>query len=202
MAKKATADAVAADMRPPDFRAAVQRIRTIGAKKDKIASVNGEIADIYAKVEGHKVNRKAAKIFAALDGLEQPERDDILRSLSGLADAAGWDEESQDLVDQAEGTVVHARFGRRDADGDDTSQNDDNDQEIEDAAAVVAGEGDDAPKDPVDEAAEGIAEQVEGKKLGIKAALSRSQQHLGTAPPAEPYTGDNSDLAGEESSAS
>ena len=198
MAKKATAEAVAADMRPPDFRAAVQRIRTIGAKKDKIASVNGEIADIYAKVEGHKVNRKAAKIFAALDGLEQPERDDILRSLSGLADAAGWDEESQDLVDQAEGTVVHARFGKRDTDGDDNAQNDQNDQDIDDAAAVVAGEDDGAPKDAVDDAVEGISEQVEGKKLGFREALGKSKGHLGTNDQREPYTGDNSDLAGED----
>lgn len=120
--KKADPTKLAADMSPPNYRAAVQRLRTIPAKKDKIASVNGDIADIYAKVEGHKVNRKAARIFVALDKLEKAERDDIMRSFDGLADAAGWDEESADLVDQAEDNVVPLRMrgsGTSEADGDD-----------------------------------------------------------------------------------
>lgn len=126
MGNKATTDQLAADMSPPNYRAAVQRLRTINAKKDKISSVNGEIADIYAKVEGHKVNRKGAKIFMILDGLEAAERADVMRSIDGLANAAGWDQQDQDMVDRAEGKVVHMRFGR---DGGDESQGDDTDAE-------------------------------------------------------------------------
>lgn len=101
MAKTASTETVQSDMQPPNFRAAVQKVRTITAKRDKIGSVNGEISDIYAKIEGHKVNRKAAKIFYSLDRMEAVERNDILRSLEGLLDAAGYDEEArEDLVDQ------------------------------------------------------------------------------------------------------
>lgn len=112
MGNKATTDNLAADMSPPNYRAAVNRLRTIKVKKDKISSVNGEIADVYAKVEGHKVNRKGAKIFMILDGLEAAERNDVMRSIDGLADAAGWDQQEQDMVDQAEGKIVHLRFGK------------------------------------------------------------------------------------------
>jgi len=111
MAKSASAESVQADMQPPNFRAAVQKVRTITAKKDKIGSVNGEIADIYAKIEGHKVNRQAAKIFYALDRMEMADRNDVLRSLEGLLDAAGYDEEArEDLVDKAsKGDVLPMR---------------------------------------------------------------------------------------------
>lgn len=126
MGNKATTDKLAADMSPPNYRAAVLRLRTIKVKKDKISSVNGEIADVYAKVEGHKVNRKGAKIFMILDGLEAAERADVMRSIDGLADAAGWDQQDQDMVDRAEGKVVHMRFGK---DGGDQSQGDDSDAE-------------------------------------------------------------------------
>lgn len=112
MGSKATDKNVAADMSPPNYRAAVQRLRTIKAKKEKIAGVNGEIADIYGKVEGHKVNKKAAKIFLILDALEPADRLDVMRSFNGLCDAAGWDDEGEDLVDQAEGNVVPLRVTR------------------------------------------------------------------------------------------
>lgn len=112
MGSKATTDKVAADMSPPNYRAAVQRLRRIKVKKDKISSVNGEIADVYAKVEGHKVNRKGAKIWMILDSVDAAERNDMIRTIDGLSDAAGWDEEAKDMVDLAEGTVVHMRFGK------------------------------------------------------------------------------------------
>lgn len=130
MGNKATTDKLAADMSPPNYRAAVLRLRTIKVKKDKISSVNGEIADVYAKVEGHKVNRKGAKIFMILDGLEAAERADVMRSIDGLADAAGWHEEEQDMVDQAEGKVVHMRFGK-DGTGTDTQDSGDQDDDSE-----------------------------------------------------------------------
>lgn len=109
MGSKASTTNVAADMSPPNYRAAVQRLRTIKPKKEKIAGVNGEIADIYAKVEGHKVNKKAARIFLVLDQLDAADRLDVMRSFNGLCDAAGWETEGEDLVDQAQGTVVPFR---------------------------------------------------------------------------------------------
>ncbi len=122
MGSKATDNKVAADMSPPNYRAAVQRLRTIKTKKEKIAGVNGEIADIYAKVEGHKVNKKAARIFLILDSLDGPDRLDVMRSFNGLCDAAGWDTEAEDLVDQAEGNVVPLRVPKADADTTDVDQ--------------------------------------------------------------------------------
>ena len=116
MGSKATDNKVAADMSPPNYRAAVQRLRTIKTKKEKIAGVNGEIADIYAKVEGHKVNKKAARIFLILDSLDGQDRLDVMRSFNGLCDAAGWDTEAEDLVDQAEGNVVPLRVSKASVD--------------------------------------------------------------------------------------
>lgn len=115
MGSKATDTRVAADMQPPNYRAAVQRLRTIKTKKEKIAGINGDIADVYAKVEGHKVNKKAARIFLILDALDGPDRMDVMRSFNGLCDAAGWAEEGADLIDQAEGTVVPFRAKGGDA---------------------------------------------------------------------------------------
>ena len=40
MGSKATDNKVAADMSPPNYRAAVQRLRTIKTKKEKIAGVS------------------------------------------------------------------------------------------------------------------------------------------------------------------
>lgn len=122
MGSKATDNKVAADMSPPNYRAAVQRLRTIKTKKEKIAGVNGEIADIYAKVEGHKVNKKAARIFLILDSLDGQDRLDVMRSFNGLCDAAGWDTEAEDLVDQAEGNVVPLRVSKASVDPTDVDQ--------------------------------------------------------------------------------
>lgn len=139
--KKADPDKLAADMSPPNYRAALQRLRTIQAKKDKIAGVNGDIADIYAKVEGHKVNRKAAKVWVMVDKLEQADREAFMRSFNGLCDAAGWDAEAEDLVDQAEGNVVHLRMGRADAseDRDDDADAADELSETDQSNAFLAG---------------------------------------------------------------
>lgn len=110
MADAAKAANVAGAIRPPEYRKAVQLIRTIDAKKEKIASVNGEIGDVWAKVEGHRVNKAAGKFFAKLDKLEPADRLDVMRSFNGLADAAGWNQEEGDLVDGAQGNVVDMRM--------------------------------------------------------------------------------------------
>lgn len=124
MVEKASAGSVAAAIRPPDFRKAVISIRGISAKKDKLASVQGEIADIWAKIEGLKVNKIAGKFFDKLDQLEPADRLDVLRSFNGLADAADWDKQYQDLADSAEGKVVDMRLGT----GADNSESDAEDE--------------------------------------------------------------------------
>ncbi len=185
MANKASAENVQADMQPPNYRSAVQRIRTIPAKKDKISSVNGEIADIYAKIEGHKVNRKAAKIFYALDRMEGDERADVLRSLNGLCDASGWDETSEDLVDQAEGNVVQMRVGSTRS-----PAVEDGDVELDEALADEAAAGDDLDEALGDDAFTEASEEELAAQAGRGSKKDKAA--------AVPFTGDNSDLAGAQ----
>lgn len=194
MAKKASAEVVAAGMRPPNFRGAVQIIRhDIEKKKTKIQSLNGEIGDKWGTVEGYHVNKKAGKIFAALDKLEHVERVDIMRSLNGLIDAAEWDKDVEDLVDNAEGTVVHMRFGKdQGGEGGEEEDADENneDEEIEAVAAEIE------KTDGKTAAAETV-----GRKAGLAKdklrGLDAARSHLGGAPAEPPYSGDNSDLAAE-----
>lgn len=134
MAENANEGRVRADIRPPDYRAALLKIRTqIAAKKKKLGEVQGEISDVWAKIEGHKVNKQAAKFFAKCDGMEAKDRADIIRSFNGLADAAGWDKDASDLADG--GKVVPMRLGE-DAEGEE-------------------GEGDDAGEGAGEEEGEG-----------------------------------------------
>lgn len=200
MAKKASAANVQADMAPPNYRSAVQHIRSAKAKKDKISGINGEIAQIYAKVEGFKVNAKAGKIFYALDNMTPEDRLDVMRSLNGLCDAAGRDETDSDLVDDAEGKVVHLRVGGQGDAGADIDE--------------ALGEGDDG--DDLDQAlTDGFSEASEAELAKQKGradakAKERAREALDKAPKKasitsiaspkksgapEPYTGDNSDLA-------
>jgi len=102
MAKQASAEQVQKDMRQPNYSGSVKLIRTSYAKKDKIAEINGQTADIFAKAsDGCGVNRKAAKIFAGLDKMEPEMRQDVRRSLEGLIAAASWND-GDDLVDRAQ----------------------------------------------------------------------------------------------------
>lgn len=209
MAERATADRVAADMKPPNYRGAVQRLRTIKPKKERIAGINGEISGIYDTVEGFKVNKKAAKIFMALDGLEADEQQDIFRSLTGLIDAAGW--QKGDLVDQAEGAapgnIVTPNFGGRRAAPEETSGGDLDEvlAGVEQPEQVGGDDGDDdgsvSPEEQkrrVEEfdAAAPKPESPAEKRKRVKAAHAEGKAP-DAAPPAEAYTGDNSDLAGE-----
>lgn len=194
MAKKASATKVAADMRPPNFRGAVQLIRGgIEKLKDKISGINGEIAGKWGTIEGYHVNKKAGQIFAALDKLPHQDRVDIMRSLNGLIDAAGWQDEEEDLVDAAEGNVVQMRLpgGTPKGEGDENLDENGEDPEIAAVAAEVA-------KDDASEAAKATV----GKKAGLAkdklAGLDAARQHLGGEAPKEPYTGDNTDLADED----
>lgn len=141
MANAATAENVNAAMRPPDFRYAVNQIRGgIEKKKDRISSINGEIGDLWSKIESKGVNKRGAKIFASLDKLEPAERMDVLRTINGCCDAAGWPENEGDLADRAEGTTVHMRVGGSGAaasnEDDDPAAGDENEEDESPAPAA------------------------------------------------------------------
>lgn len=182
---KATAEKVAADMSPPNYRGAYKVLGGIDAKKGKIASLNGEIGGIFDRVEGFKVNKKAAKIFMALDKLEAVERNDIMKSLEGLIGVAEWDR--SDLLTPATG-----------GDDDDTGGGEDDD-EVDEIADEITGEKPDT--DEIDEVTEVVEKpEAEAEAPKANAFLERSKRHLravpaaGKTPDPEPYTGDNSDL--------
>lgn len=200
MANAANAENVNADMRPPDYRYAVQQIRGgIEKKKDKISSVNGEIADIWSKIEGKGVNKKAGKFFAMLDKCETDERMDIMRSVNGMCDAAGWPENAGDMVDAAEGKVVQMRVGKAaqaDPDVDDgpsidpgsvepdvDTDDDDNDED-----------GDDEESDP-DPAPQSKRPSAQEAMAAARARFANGGKVPAMTP--EYYTGDDSDLADE-----
>lgn len=136
MAKAANEGSISDAIRPADYRGSVMLIRTIPAKKEKIASMNGEIGDIWGKVEGKKVHKEAGKFFAKLDKREDIERAQILRDLMKLVDAAGWDVTAQDLVDIAENPVEDkpkARGKKPEADEpDDEKESDPSDNKVAD----------------------------------------------------------------------
>jgi hypothetical protein len=199
MADRATSDRIAADMRPPDYRAAVKRIRGIVPKKAKIAGINGEISGIYDAIEGHKVDKRAARIFATLDAMDHEDRVMIFRGLNGLIDAAEWAPAQADIVDQAQGNVVTLRAGGRsqearegdDLDGRETNEAGE-DVEIDETMKQV--EGDTPPT-----AAEGsnnFLAAVAAQKARERTAAEGKKRGKPAEP--EPYTGDNSDLAGGE----
>lgn len=143
MAEKATKDKVASDLRPPAWKAAIALMRTtFQPKKDKIASLNGEIGDMWGKVEGgHKVNKTAAKFWMKLDKMESAERLDVMRSFNGLAANSGWPDVEVDLVDAAQGNQVNMRLGEgggRDDDEEDERGDDDGDTPAARSAADQA----------------------------------------------------------------
>ena len=103
MAKAASRDGVTADLKPVDFKKGLDIIRNrIKAKKDHVSSTNGEISALWDQFEKLGINKKGGRIFLSLDGLEVSERNDVLRTLNKLAEAAGWDT-AGDMVDKAEG---------------------------------------------------------------------------------------------------
>lgn len=207
MAVRADAETVAADMRPPDFRKGLKTLRQIKAKKDRASGINGEIAQIYATVEGYKVNKKAAKVFLALDGMEMPERNDILRSLQGLIDVAEWDKDISDLVDSAENNVINLKLGGE-ADVDESEGEEDDDLDLEESDAqdgvdeAVAeiqkprGPQHDAiTSDKADQVVKGIGAPKPTPLDALRASKAKFANGGRDAPmQPPPYTGDNSDL--------
>lgn len=191
MARTAGRDTVAADMRPTDYRGAVNRMKAIKAKSDKQKSISSEIGDIYAKCEGvHGVNKAAAKIFHGLSKLEPEGALLVFRDLNGLLDAAGFAKEGADLVDQASDNVVSMRFGA--GAGDDGEEGG-----IDDAIEEFADDGEKpTDDDPFEEASsEELAAQKPRAESAEKKAVGRAKKAFGSGPAPEPYTGYNFDLA-------
>lgn len=235
MAKRATTDTVQADMQPPNYRAAVQNIRSIKTKREKIAGVNGEIAGIYAKIEGFRVNKKAAKIFDVLDRLDLVDRNDVLRSFQGLVDASGWESDAEDLVSDADGNVVRMRFNKSAAEPADENEEEDDelDREIDaigedgsgnvdtasgqaepgvdiesilrkgeagEAAEIAAASGERPDDAQPGEAVDGFQEATD-EELAAQAGRGKGRKAKAAKPAAEPFTGDNSDLAAPQGNA-
>lgn len=106
MARKADKDRVRGDLTPPNYEGAIEVIRDrIVAKKGQVGKVNGEISGLWDQIEKMGVNKEGARIFLRLDGLEEPLRNDVLRTIQAMAAAAGWDKKG-DMIDQAAGNVV------------------------------------------------------------------------------------------------
>lgn len=106
MAKPASKDQIAADIEGPNYNKALDLLRNrVVAKKSKVAEVNGEISGIYDQIDKMGVNKVGARMFLALDGKEDAERKDILRTIMKLSELAGWNK-GGDLMDQAEGTNI------------------------------------------------------------------------------------------------
>lgn len=106
MANQASKEAIAASIAPTDWKGGLDILRNrVKAKKDHVASTNGEISALYDQIEKKGINKKGARIFLSLDGLEDSERKDVLRTVQKLAEEAGWNN-TGDMVDQAEGNNV------------------------------------------------------------------------------------------------
>ena len=178
MAKAATKDSVSAAMKPIDYRAAVKRLQGIDAKKTKQQQMAKEIGDILSASEGIcGVDKRASKIFMIMRKLDENDLITVFRDLNGLLDAAGLITQGADLVDAATGNVVEMRMPNKpkkaDPDADDGT--------IEDEIQALDDETD--IQDPDDDFVEATPEELAAQK---------------DRPNAGEYTGDNSDLAGDE----
>ncbi len=131
MPKQASASTVQTDLRPADFRGAVNLIRSLKKKKDQQSSISGEMSKIWSQVEGDKkVNKKGAAIFAKLDNMPPEERNEVMRAFNGLAAVAEWPTAETDLVDQAEDTSVALR--KQVPSHDDEPEDEDEEEDLED----------------------------------------------------------------------
>jgi hypothetical protein len=174
MAKAATTDSVANANRLPAFKAVLTILRVeMKKKKDRIAGINGEMADLWGRVEGHKVDKLGAKMFMMMDKLEPDERVAAMRSFDELCDLAEWPEMAADLADLAEGKEVPMRMGQSEG------------------AKEVEKELDDEDTKPQ-------AEKKPAKPKTMAQATEAAKRHLSVVPPPKKDGVDpDADLAGE-----
>ena len=107
MAKTAMREAdekAAIDANKPDFERAISIMANEIKKSDEeSAQVRGDLSASWKRIEDDcRCVKGAAKVFFKLRGMSDESRDDYLRTLYGLMEAAGIGI-SRDLVDQAEG---------------------------------------------------------------------------------------------------
>ena len=178
MAKAATKESVSAAMKPVDYRGAFKRLTGIDAKKAKQQAAAKEIGDIFSAAEGIcGVDKRAAKIFMIMRKLDEGDLVTVFRDLNGLLDAAGLVTSAADLVDQAENNVVEMRMNKAPKKADPDAEDgtiEDEIQQLDDETDVI---------DEDDDFQEATPDELAAQK---------------DRPNAETYTGDNSDLAGDE----
>lgn len=217
MAQKATKESVSAATREPNYSSAIQLMRhAIRQKKDKIAELNGDIGGHWNSIVSYQVPKAAGQFWMKLEKLEPAERADILRGLHGLIDASGWDQ--PDLVDQAEQrdddgepktgeNVVPLRKGKAKAEPEAPAAEEPapapkkrgrppkaklSPAYSKDEAPAVG----DEPSKSYSEVLKDAAPPPE-RLMDKMARLQQGAYGNGEKPATEPYTGDNSDLAGE-----
>lgn len=186
MARAASKDTVAADMRPTDYRGAVKRLETIDNKATKQQKIAKEIGDVYSAIEQFcGVNKLAGKIWRSLKKLEGPERLEVFRDLNGLIDAAGWEREGGDMVDQAQNNVV--KFGFPGGDGQDDGDDGEPGDELNPEEQPTDADGFEMPPEELaQQEGRGRLNKARERAKGAAAAAAE-------APPAPPA--DDSDLA-------
>lgn len=176
MAKAATSESVAAGRRDPQYHNAIALIRgSLRQKKDKISSINGELKEIWDKIEaGMKVDKIGARMFMQLDKLEPDERQAAYRAFLGMAEASDWPEMTGDLVDQAEGKELDPRKSSA----------------AREQVAEEIDKEDDKPK---------AEPEVKAKRVAAAEAKAAAQRHLRAVPdPEKSKSADpDADLAGE-----
>lgn len=103
-AMRESEEKAAADANKPDFARAIRVMANdIKASDEANAQTRGDLSAAWKVVEEEcRCVKGAAKVFFKLRGMSPETRDDYLRTLYGLMEAAGIGI-SRDLVDQAEG---------------------------------------------------------------------------------------------------
>lgn len=106
MANKADKSRVRNDLQGPDYSGAIDIIRDqIAGKKNRVSTINGEVSDLWAQIEKKGVNKQGAKVFQRLDAMDEGDRNDVLRTIQAMAEAAGWSKKG-DMLDQVQNNVV------------------------------------------------------------------------------------------------
>ena len=105
-AMRESEEKAAADANKPDFARAIRVMANdIKASDEANAQTRGDLSAAWKVVEEEcRCVKGAAKVFFKLRGMSPETRDDYLRTLYGLMEAAGIGI-SRDLVDQAEGVI-------------------------------------------------------------------------------------------------
>lgn len=176
MAERATADSVGAALDGPNYRAALNIIKTdIARAKQTQSKAGGEAGQAWTRIEKMRVNKKGAQIAASIIAMEEALAHDVIRSLVNIVYYAGM-LPTPDLVDIAERLGSGAGLDDEDPEGakdEDTVQ--DNDPP-----------GGDAPAEepPADAAKESKRAAPKPKRMSPAEAKAEAVRHLRSVPTA------------------